>query len=257
MGVANDFELASSLVRDAGELADRMRQKGMGVAYKTSISDVVTAADRAAEELVVSRLLTERPDDGLVGEEGTDVPGLRTWYIDPVDGTYNFAQSLPTWCSALALVDSDVQVAGAVFQPSTGELWLGGQDWKTTCNGDPLPALEDAKLAEVSVACYLHPTTLPDDTVRVPLLRAIEPAATVRMLGSGSIELAAVAAGRIGAYIQYDCLPWDWYPGSTLVLAAGGTLRIVEVAGHRWHLAGPERVVDELNQRLILVDSGS
>lgn len=253
----NDLELASSLVRDAGELADRMRQVGVGVHYKTSVSDIVTAADRAAEELVVARLLTERPDDGLVGEEGSDAPGKRTWFIDPVDGTYNFAAGLPIWCSALALVDGGAPITGAVFQPPTGELWLGGPDWRTTCNGDRLPPLADARLADVSVASYLHPTTLPDDDVRLPLLRAIEPAATVRMLGSGSVELAAVAAGRLGAFIQYDCLPWDWYPGSTLVVAVGGVARVVELRGRRWHLAGPERVVDELHQRLILDDSGS
>jgi myo-inositol-1(or 4)-monophosphatase len=255
--MSNDFELASSLVRDAGELAARMRRTGLGVEYKTSISDVVTAADHAAEELVVARLLAARPDDGLIGEEGTDIPGSRTWYIDPVDGTYNFACGLPTWCSAVGLTDGEAQITGAVFQPATGELWLGGLDWKTTCNGDALPALEDARLADVSVATYLHPGTLPDDTVRLPLLRAVGPAATVRMLGSGSIELAAVAAGRLGAFVQHDCLPWDWYPGSTLVLAAGGTIRVIELGGHRWHLAGPERVVDELHQRLILADSGS
>jgi myo-inositol-1(or 4)-monophosphatase len=255
--MANDFELASSLVRDAGELADKMRRQGLAVERKTSISDVVTEADRAAEELVVTRLLAERPDDGLIGEEGAGVEGARTWYIDPVDGTYNFASGLPAWCSAVGLVDGDEQVTGAVFEPSSGELWLGGLDWKTTCNGDYVAPIADARLADVSVASYLHPTTLPDDSVRLPLLRAIEPAATVRMLGSGSVELAAVAAGRLGAYIQYDCETWDWYPGSTLVQAAGGTIRVVELHGHRWHLAGPERVVDELHQRLMLADSGS
>ncbi len=255
--VPTDFELASSLVRDAGELADRMRRAGIGVEYKTSISDVVTEADRAAEELVVSRLLTARPDDGLVGEEGTDVPGARTWYIDPVDGTYNFASGLPTWCSAVALVDGAEQIAGAIFQPASGELWLGGVGHATTCNGDPLPVLADAELADVSVASYLHPGALPNDSVREPLLKMLECAATVRMLGSGSIELAAVAAGRLGAYVQYDCLPWDWYPGATLVSAAGGCTRVVEHRGHRWHLAGPQRVVDQLHQRLILSDSGS
>jgi myo-inositol-1(or 4)-monophosphatase len=253
----NDFELASSLVRDAGELADKMRRRGLSVDYKTSVSDVVTEADRAAEELVVSRLLTERPDDGMIGEEGAGVEGERTWYIDPVDGTYNFASGLPTWCSAVALVDGTEQITGAVFEPSSGELWLGGRDWKTTCNGDYVAPMGDAALADVSVASYLHPTTLPDESVRVPLLNAIEPAATVRMLGSGSVELAAVAAGRLGAWLQYDCEWWDWFPGSTLVLAAGGTIRVVELHGHRWHLAGPERVVDELHQRLILSDSGS
>src|SRR5262249_58357801 len=84
-------------------------------------------------------------------------------------------------------------------------------------------------LREVAVASYLHPGALPDPAVREPLLRAIETAATVRMLGSGSVELAAVAAGRLGCFVQYDCLPWDWVPRSTLLVAAGGAVRLVQV----------------------------
>jgi myo-inositol-1(or 4)-monophosphatase len=66
------------------------------------------------------------------------------------------------------------------------------------------------------------------------------------MLGSGSIELAAVAAGRLGAFIQHDCLPWDWYPGAALVRAAGGVAAVVELGVRRWHIAGPAGVVDEI-----------
>ena len=88
------------------------------------------------------------------------------------------------------------------------------------------------------MASYLHPTTLPDDRVRVPLLRAISAAATVRMIGSGSIELAAVAAGRLGCFVQHDSLPWDWWPGAALVAAAGGVTEVFELDGVRWHLAG-------------------
>ena len=246
----DDLELAASLVRQAGDLAARMRLDGLRIDHKTSVSDVVTAADHAAEALVVERLRAERAEDGLVGEEGANAPGARTWFIDPVDGTYNFASGLPTWCSAIALVDASVEadgpLVGAIYHPEAGELWLGGRDQPTTRNGQPLRPLEDARLAEVSVASYLHPTTLPDDSVRVPLLRAIAGAATVRMLGSGSVELASVAAGRLGAFVQYDCLPWDWYPGAALVRAAGGETRVLAAGEHRWHVAGPARVVDEI-----------
>jgi myo-inositol-1(or 4)-monophosphatase len=242
--VLDDFALAAALVREAGLLAAHMRRAGVATETKTSISDVVTAADRAAEALIVRRLRTDRPGDGLVGEEGTDEPGERTWFIDPVDGTYNFTRGLPTWCAAIALVDADGPILGAIYDPASDELWLGGRGRPTTCNGvrvapDPRP------LAEVAVATYLHPTTLPDDRVRVPLLRAITGAATVRMLGSGSIELAAVAAGRLGCFVQHDCLPWDWLPGSTLVSAAGGTIRVFEQDDRRWHLAGSAIAVDE------------
>ncbi|MFN2563373.1 MAG: inositol monophosphatase, partial [Jatrophihabitans sp.] len=101
-----DLELAAALVRDAGTLAARMLGDGLTVHHKTSISDVVSAADHAAEELVVARLRAERPDDAIVGEEGTSDAGSgRTWYVDPVDGTYNFLSGLPTWCAAIALDD--------------------------------------------------------------------------------------------------------------------------------------------------------
>jgi fructose-1,6-bisphosphatase/inositol monophosphatase family enzyme len=245
---ADDLELAASLMRDAGQLAARMLRDGLTVHHKTSISDVVSAADHAAEELVVSRLRAERPADGIVGEEGTAVPGTgRTWFVDPVDGTYNFLSGIPIWCSAIALSDGSADpVLGAVYHPSADELWLGGRDHPTTCNGERVPPLADRPLASVSVTTYLHPTTLPDPTLRIPLLRAIGAAATVRMLGSGSVELAAVSAGRLGASIQADSLPWDWLPGAALVVGAGGAAEVVETVGHRWHVTGSRRVVDEL-----------
>lgn len=90
----DDAQLAAAVVRDAGQLALRMRPAGVRAHAKTSASDVVTAADLAAEELVVARLGSERPVDGIVGEEGSEREGTsgRTWVIDPVDGTFNFVQ---------------------------------------------------------------------------------------------------------------------------------------------------------------------
>jgi fructose-1,6-bisphosphatase/inositol monophosphatase family enzyme len=76
------------------------------------------------------------------------------------------------------------------------------------------------------------------------------------MLGSGSIELAAVAGGRLGAWVQYDCLIWDWLPGVALVHAAGGTTNVVHAGGHRWHVAGSRQVVDEVTA-LLLAEPGS
>ena len=244
--MSDDLELAASLVREAGVLAGEMLLAGLQVQHKTSVSDVVSAADQAAEELIVSRLRRERPDDGLVGEEGTNEPRARTWFIDPVDGTYNFLSGLTFWCSAVALADADGPVLGAIYHLADDELWLGGRDQPTTRNGNPVARLEDRALSQVSLATYLHPGALPDDTVRLPLLRVMRGAATVRMLGSGSIELAAVAAGRLGAWIQCDCPVWDWLPGAALVQAAGGATKVVHHDGHRWHIAGPRRAVDEI-----------
>ncbi|HEY2165815.1 MAG TPA: inositol monophosphatase [Jatrophihabitantaceae bacterium] len=251
---AGDLRLAESLARDAGELAARMLRDGLRTHRKTSISDVVSAADYAAEQLVVSRLAEQRPGDGVLGEEGTDTAAApssgRTWFVDPVDGTYNFLSGLPIWCAAIGLRDRDGIVLGAVYQPSTDELWLGGREHPTTRNGDPVPQLRDQPLADVSIASYLHPTTLPDDSARVPFLRAVQGAATVRMLGSGSVELASVAGGRLGCALQLNALDWDWVPGAALVVAAGGESRMFTAHGHRWHAAGNAQAVEELVLRV-------
>ena len=254
--MGDDIELAATLVRDAGLLAAAMRRTGLETERKTSVSDVVSAADRAAEDLIVDRLREARPGDGVVGEEGTNSPAARTWFVDPVDGTYNFLSGMSFWCSALALVDvaaGDAPLLGAVFHPESDELWLGGRADPTTCNGTPVRPLVDRRLRDVSVASYLHPTRLHDDGVRVPLLRVLRKAATVRMLGSGSIELASVAGGRLGAWVQCDTLDWDWLPGVALVNAAGGATRLVHARGHRWHIAGSHQVVDEISE---LIETG-
>jgi myo-inositol-1(or 4)-monophosphatase len=251
----DDLALAAELVRAAGMLARRMLADGLETKHKTSVSDVVSAADHAAEQLIVERLLAERPGDRLVGEEGTDQRPAeengRTWYIDPVDGTYNFLQGLPYWCAAIALADADGPVLGAVYHPFTDELWLGGRDHPTSLNGVPVPPLTDIPLAQLSVASYLHPATLPDDGARQPLLTAIGRAATVRMLGSGSVELASVAAGRLGAWVQHDSLDWDWLPGVALVIAAGGATEVLQHRGHRWHVAGNRQAVAEIVDALM------
>lgn len=248
--MTDDLELAASLVRDAGLLAAAMRRAGLETRRKTSASDVVSAADHAAEELIVSRLREARPDDGVVGEEGTAISGARTWIVDPVDGTYNFLSGLPFWCSAVALVDAEGPLLGAVYHVESDELWLGGRHAPTTCNGVPVHVTDGRPLADVSLASYLHPPKLPDDAVRLPWLRVVGAAATVRVFGSGSIELASLAGGRLGAWMQYDCPDWDWLPGVALVGAAGGATHVSEVGAHRWHIAGSHQVVDEITALL-------
>ncbi|WP_420121107.1 inositol monophosphatase family protein [Nakamurella sp.] len=261
----SDPELAADLVTTAGRLAARMRAEGLRVEEKTSISDVVSDADKAAEALIVERLAAERPADGVLGEEGAAAPGRRTWVIDPVDGTYNFVSGLPAWCSALALVDGptdgpadtadtadtageDVDpvrdlALGAIYQATTDELWLGGPAVPPTLNGAPLPRIVDRELAEVAITTYLHPPRLRNPTLRDGLVRAIAGAASVRIIGSGSIELAAVAAGRLGVWLHADPPLWDWLPGAALVLGLGGTTAVFEYGGHTWHAAGPATAV--------------
>jgi fructose-1,6-bisphosphatase/inositol monophosphatase family enzyme len=242
----DDAALAGALAREAGQLAATMRARGVGARRKTSVSDLVTDADHAAEKLIFERLAAARPEDGVLGEEGTSVAGERTWVVDPVDGTFNFLCGLAEWCTALALTDGDGPVLAAIYQPARDELWLGGRDVAASCNGVPLGPLAARPLAEVSIATYLHPPAVPDDALRIPLLRAVAGAAVVRMLGSGSLELAAVAAGRLGAWLHPQTPDWDWLPGATLVRAAGGVAEVFEAGGRRWHVAANRQAADEI-----------
>jgi fructose-1,6-bisphosphatase/inositol monophosphatase family enzyme len=242
----DDLALASNLVRAAGTLAADMRRSGVRSSRKTSVTDLVTPADHAAEALIVNGLRAARPEDGIVAEEGSSQPGRRTWFVDPIDGTYNYATGVTLWCSAVGLTEAGEPLLGAVYHPAADDLWSGGPGRPTTRNGEPVSPIADRPLVEAAVASYLHPTTMPDDSVREPLLRALRRAGTVRTYGSGSIELAWVADGRLGGFLQHDCLPWDWLPGAALVAAAGGDIAVVPANGHRWYLAGSKQLVDDL-----------
>ena len=252
----DDDALAADLVREAGSLAARMLDAGLDTHFKTSISDVVSAADHAAEALVSGRLAAERPDDGQVGEEGARSTagaeaGGRTWYIDPVDGTYNFLSGIPYWCSAVGLVDTDGPLLGAVYYPAREELWVGGRDRPTTLNDRPLPRLEDRPLAEVSVATYSNASHLRDHVKAASWNAVTTTAATTRMFGSASVDLAGVATGRIGVFLQANLHPWDWYPGAALVLGAGGATEEVVIGEQRWLVAGNAQAVAEARQALL------
>lgn len=232
-----------------------MRLDGVEVEQKTSAADLVSAADRAAETLIMDRLRDERPEDGVLGEEGSAVASRngRRWVIDPVDGTFNFLSGLPTWCSAVALDDDGVLLAGAVDVPATGETWVAGLGRGTTLNGSAVEPLADAPLRDCSVASYLDRSDVSDSSMMAVLSRIMDGAATLRISGSGTADLADVAAGRIGLWLQPDCADWDWLPGRALVEGVGGRTKIIEHLGRRWHLAGSGAAVDEAAARLLTV----
>lgn len=254
---SDDATLARALVTEAGRLASRMRASGLSTDYKTSISDVVTEADRAAEKFVAGVLEGLRGDDGVLGEEGaarTSRTG-RTWVIDPVDGTYNFTSGFSYYCSALALVEGpaahpDRLLLGAVHRPEPGVTYLGGPERHTTVDGEPVAPLAEKQAAEISVASYLHPTVMLDAAIRDAWIAAISRFATVRMLGAGSVDLSLVASGKVGAWVQHSVADWDWLPGKALVTGAGGAGRKVEAGGVEWCVAGNRAVVDEICSQL-------
>ncbi|WBT09476.1 inositol monophosphatase family protein [Corynebacterium sp. SCR221107] len=253
----SDEHLAQALVYNAGRLAWRMREQGVTVDQKTSVSDVVTDADRAAEHFVAGALELLRPEDGVLGEEGASRPSAsgRTWVIDPVDGTYNFSTGSDYWCSAVALVEGDPEdpstlYFGAVHRPAMGYTWFGGPEIPTTRDGQPVAGITDAAPATSSLGTYLHPNYLADDALTQAWLKVAGLFATWRMLGAGSVDLGSVADSTLGAWMQHTVAAWDWLPGRALVEGAGGTCAKIEAGGVTWCVAGSARTVDEIRQVL-------
>ena len=240
----DDAALAASIVEQAAALAAAERRAGLDTSQKTSVSDVVTNADHAAEALVEQLLSDGRPGDGLLGEEGASRPSAtgRTWVVDPVDGTYNFAQGLDWWCSALALEVDGAPVLGAVRHDASGTTWVGG--------GEPVAPLVDRGLAEACVATYLHPPWIGTDVSRA-FDRFASRAATLRMMGSGTMDAMAVADGRVQLVCQHTVPPWDWMPGAAIIRALGGEARHVEAAGRTWYVAGVPTAVAETVDALV------
>ncbi|UIZ92660.1 inositol monophosphatase family protein [Corynebacterium sp. CNCTC7651] len=257
---STDAELAAALVEHAGGLALRMRAAGLSTDQKTSVSDVVTEADHAAEAFVAEALGALRADDGLLGEEGAARASKtgRTWVIDPVDGTYNFAQGSDYFCSAIALAEGDPAdgnaLIGAVHRPATGTTWLAAEG-KATADGVELGGIEGASISEKALVTYLHPTFMGDEDILGAWLRAVRDAATIRMWGAGSVDLAGIASGLMGGWLQHSVADWDWLPGKALVEAVGGRATKVDAGGVTWCVAGSHQLVAEVEARLLGHDS--
>lgn len=254
----SDAHLAQALVYNAGRLAWRMREQGVQVDQKTSITDVVTDADRAAETFIAGALEALRPEDGILGEEGAgrESTSGRNWVVDPVDGTFNFTRGSDYWCSALALIEGPFDdpkevLLGAVHRPAMGYTWFGGADYPTQRDSQKVTPLTPKPLAACAFGTYLHPTWMDNAEVRETWLRAARGASTLRMHGAGSVDLASVADGTLDLWMQHSVPAWDWLPGRALVEAAGGTALQVAAGGVTWSVAGNEQAVREVEALLL------
>jgi fructose-1,6-bisphosphatase/inositol monophosphatase family enzyme len=138
-----------SPARRARSCATRFARVGdLRIATKSTATDLVSEADVAAERLIRERLAAARPDDGMLGEEGSDLTGssgLR-WVVDPLDGTVNFLFGIPQWCVSIAVEDADGAVAGVVFDALRDELWTATRDGPPVVNGEPVSRAERTEL---------------------------------------------------------------------------------------------------------------
>ena len=214
------------IAREAGALLMSYFDRHIKIEYKGDV-DLVTAADRASEKLIVQRLQLRWPQHGIVGEEGTrsDVGADYRWYVDPLDGTTNFAHGYPVFCVSIALArkDDELQV-GVLYDPTRDELFAAERGQGATLNGKPLHVSTTARLAE-SILGTGFPSHKRHKNPNIHFYQQITLRSHgVRRAGSAALDLANVAAGRYDGFWEFNLNPWDTAAGVLIVQEAGGTV---------------------------------
>jgi myo-inositol-1(or 4)-monophosphatase len=218
-----------------------------GVGSKSSATDLVSDADRDSEELIRDMLARERPEDGLLAEEGTSTSGDsgRRWVFDPLDGTVSYLYGYPHWCVSVALEDAVGTAVGVVYDPNRDELFAAERGSGATLAGEPISVRETPPLAQALVATgFGYDATWRAQQAEV--VRRLLPAVRdIRRAGSAALDLSWLAAGRLDAYYERGLNAWDWAAGSLLVTEAGRAVEKLD--GEPFGLiAGPAPLVAAL-----------
>ena len=256
--------IAVRVATAAGELALRRRGEGVEVAAtKSTLVDIVTEADRETERLILDLLAAERPEDGVLGEEGASKQGTSglTWVVDPIDGTVNFLYGIPHWAVSIAVVEGDPDpltwrgLAGAVVSPPSGEVFSAATGNGAFLGDTRLQVLPPVELSQALVATgFAYDSWMRSQQGRataelLPLVRDL------RRQGTASLDLCYVGAGRYNAYFERTLSPWDHAAGAIVAREAGAVVkghgeappsRDCIIAAHPVVAAELEAVLDEL-----------
>jgi myo-inositol-1(or 4)-monophosphatase len=228
-----------AIAREAGAMLMEKFKQRIGFTYKGDV-DLVTEADKAAEKLITDRLRKEFPGHDLFGEEGTrtSTGSDYRWYIDPLDGTTNFAHGFPVFCVSLGLEFKGKRIAGVLYDPTRDELFAAEKGSGAFLNGQRIQVSRVNNLAEC-----LTGTGFPSHKrhknpniffYHVITLRTHG----VRRAGSAALDLANVASGRLDAFWEFNLNPWDTAAGVVLVSEAGG--KVTRFDGSPWLIDSKE-----------------
>ncbi|HMK08160.1 MAG TPA: inositol monophosphatase family protein [Anaerolineales bacterium] len=226
------LDLALEVARAAGGLL----RDGLGratVEHKSPL-ELVTEFDRASERLIVERVLASFPQDGLLAEEGSHRPGGEwRWYIDPLDGTTNFAHGLPHFAVSIGAEAGGSLAFGVVYDPMRDEMFHAARGQGAYLNDRRLHVSAAVDLSR-SLLVTGFPYDLRDnqDNNLDHFSRLARRSLAVRRFGSAALDLAYVAAGRFDGYWELRLAPWDLAAGIVLVLEAGGTVTRADGAPH-------------------------
>ena len=242
---------ASEIAREAGARLREFFAEGVATEYKGDV-DLVTVADRTVEKLILTRIGEVFPDHGIYGEEGTR-EGLDRefrWYVDPLDGTTNFAHSFPQFCVSMGLEqrvpgqkqdDDGKLVAAVIYDPMRDELFVAERGRGATVNGKAIAVSRTATLAEALVATGF-PSRKRHQNPNIHFYHEITLRSHgVRRAGSAALDLAYVAAGRLDGFWEFNLNTWDTAAGILLVEEAGG--RVSGFAGGQFRLNSEETLV--------------
>jgi myo-inositol-1(or 4)-monophosphatase len=225
------LDLATDAAQRAAELLlDGMGQARATVETKSTATDMVSEMDRASERLIVSTLLAARPDDGLVGEEGSDSPGTSglRWVIDPLDGTTNYLYGHPGWAVSIAAEDDAGVVAGVVLDPMQRDVFTATRGGGARRNGLPIAcsSLDDVSTALLATGFgYAAERRRAQAEVLVGLLPRIR---DIRRMGAAAVDLCSVACGRVDAYFERGLSWWDLAAGGLIAAEAGALVSAID-----------------------------
>jgi myo-inositol-1(or 4)-monophosphatase len=255
------LELAVATAVETAEMVRDRRRGGVEVAAtKSSPVDIVTEVDKAAERLIFDRLMTARPDDGFLGEEGASSESTSgvVWVVDPIDGTVNFVYGIPSYAvSIAATVDGD-SVAGVVVNVESGELFTATRGGGAFRDGERLLLPNGGRPKELSqrlVGTGFNYLTEIKVLQTVAVSAMLHEVRDIRRIGSAALDLCGVAAGRIDAYVEEGLNHWDMAAGGLVATEAGAVLEShTGVGGTGCWLCAPATGFDEF--RDLVVRSG-
>ncbi|MDQ6659107.1 MAG: inositol monophosphatase [Actinomycetota bacterium] len=236
-------ELAVRAAKAAGaELLERYGRI-QGLTTKSSDTDPVSDADRAAERLLVELISAERPDDAMIGEEGTNTRGSSglTWVVDPLDGTVNYLYELDNFSVSVAVEDSGGGIVGVVFDPVTDRTFSAVRGSGAVLNGRPIRCNEPVQMPTAMIATgfgYDPQRRAAQGAFVAGLLPRVR---DIRRFGSAALDLCAVACGHVDAYFEEGINHWDHAAGGLIVREAGGLMTPYTPTGAEqgWLAAGP------------------